>query len=295
MAGRFCVERYNDSGCDHLLTRYELPHVRVSGCERLAQFRQTRVLVSKIIRLTIETGSVTGIEQSIHMRLLADRFLLALCTLITLALFYGIPNRVYYTTLGLIIPALYANSILAVLNSRLQIVGGRGTSLTSTDIRINSSLFICAALPDNRSVIGAQKTEELRERESPCLGKMLINLASRSSRIKFEIPVLGGLRNLNKIRFNAHLTHTPSMPCDSIDPHIYRKLSTCSYQSLIGWTRAFREELWLRWRAPPRFSTIVKIYHDVPCGYDFDDATIADVARASPQVAELAFTSRTDY
>ncbi|KAJ7029845.1 hypothetical protein C8F04DRAFT_1187355 [Mycena alexandri] len=79
--------------------------------------RQTRVLLSKLIRLVIETGAIT-----------------ALATLLSLTLFYAFPNRSYDFVPGLIIPKLYANTILAVLNSRAQIVGGRGTYISLSDI-----------------------------------------------------------------------------------------------------------------------------------------------------------------
>ncbi|KAJ6580021.1 hypothetical protein DFH09DRAFT_324494 [Mycena vulgaris] len=80
-------------------------------------FRQTHVLVSKLTRLTIETGSVT-----------------ALVTLITLALFYVFPDKTYYSTPGSVIPKLYANTMFAVLNSRMEIVGGRGTYTSSSEM-----------------------------------------------------------------------------------------------------------------------------------------------------------------
>ncbi|KAJ6528761.1 hypothetical protein DFH09DRAFT_1327581 [Mycena vulgaris] len=67
------------------------------------EFPQTRVLLSKLIQLTIETGSVT-----------------ALATLTSLALFYAFPNRSYGFVPAFIIPKLYANTILAVLNARLR-------------------------------------------------------------------------------------------------------------------------------------------------------------------------------
>ncbi|KAJ6580137.1 hypothetical protein DFH09DRAFT_1310081 [Mycena vulgaris] len=79
-------------------------------------FRQTRVFLSKLIRLTIETGSVT-----------------ALATLTTLGLFYGFPNRSYDFVPAFIIPTLYANAILAVLNARFRIAGGRGTYVSTMD------------------------------------------------------------------------------------------------------------------------------------------------------------------
>ncbi|KAJ7302024.1 hypothetical protein DFH08DRAFT_945856 [Mycena albidolilacea] len=73
------------------------------------KFRQTRAVLSKLTRLIIETGSVT-----------------ASITLVTLALFYAFPDKSYYSPSAMIIPALYTNTILAVLNSRFQILGGRG-------------------------------------------------------------------------------------------------------------------------------------------------------------------------
>ncbi|KAJ7692549.1 hypothetical protein B0H17DRAFT_1010512 [Mycena rosella] len=79
-------------------------------------FRQTRVLVSKIIRLTIETGLLTG-----------------LVTLITLILLLAFPTKGYWIAPIALIPELYANSVLVVLNSRLQIVGGRSTYTSAID------------------------------------------------------------------------------------------------------------------------------------------------------------------
>ncbi|KAJ7473454.1 hypothetical protein FB451DRAFT_292572 [Mycena latifolia] len=80
-------------------------------------FRQTHVLVSKLIRLTIETGSLT-----------------AVVVLTGLALFFAFPGRTYYTAAAAIIPKLYANSILVVLNARFQILGGRATYMSSMDL-----------------------------------------------------------------------------------------------------------------------------------------------------------------
>ncbi|KAJ6580145.1 hypothetical protein DFH09DRAFT_1360715 [Mycena vulgaris] len=80
-------------------------------------FRRTCIFLSKLIRLTIETGSVT-----------------ALATLTTLALFYTFPNRNYELVPALMLPTLYANAILAVLNARFRIAGGRGTYISSMDM-----------------------------------------------------------------------------------------------------------------------------------------------------------------
>ncbi|KAJ7801535.1 hypothetical protein B0H13DRAFT_2389984 [Mycena leptocephala] len=79
-------------------------------------FRQTHVLISKLIRLTIETGSVT-----------------AVVALANLILFFAFPGHTYYTTPALLMPKFYANTILAVLNARIQIVGGRATYVSTSD------------------------------------------------------------------------------------------------------------------------------------------------------------------
>ncbi|KAF7344204.1 hypothetical protein MVEN_01710900 [Mycena venus] len=80
-------------------------------------FRRTHALVSKLIRLTIETGSLT-----------------ALIALTTVILFFAFPRKVYYTTLANIMPMMYANTMFAVLNSRFKIVGGRSTETSSMDL-----------------------------------------------------------------------------------------------------------------------------------------------------------------
>ncbi|KAF7356443.1 hypothetical protein MVEN_00977400 [Mycena venus] len=74
------------------------------------QFRQTRAVVHKLIRLIIETGTLT-----------------ALMALTTLIVFFVFPGQGYYATPTAIMPVLYGNTIVLVLNSRFQIVGGRST------------------------------------------------------------------------------------------------------------------------------------------------------------------------
>ncbi|KAK0451668.1 hypothetical protein EV421DRAFT_1898603 [Armillaria borealis] len=87
-------------------------------------FRRTRVLVTKIIRLTIETGSVT-----------------AVVALFNFFFFVLFPHRTFFVTLGLLTPKLYANTIYMVLNSRFQILGGRDTYMSSTDMSITTTMI----------------------------------------------------------------------------------------------------------------------------------------------------------
>ncbi|KAF9020211.1 hypothetical protein BDZ89DRAFT_1020304 [Hymenopellis radicata] len=80
-------------------------------------FRHTHALISKLIRLTIETGSVT-----------------ALVNITALVLFFALPGTMFQAGTALLIPKLYANMIFVVLNSRLRIVGGRATYTSSADM-----------------------------------------------------------------------------------------------------------------------------------------------------------------
>ncbi|KAJ7113797.1 hypothetical protein C8R44DRAFT_984473 [Mycena epipterygia] len=92
-------------------------------------FRQTHILVSKLIRLIIETGTLT-----------------AMVVLTGLALFFAFPGRAYYAAVAAIIPELYANSILVVLNARFQIAGGRATHISAMDI-ISAPNFLHSTSP----------------------------------------------------------------------------------------------------------------------------------------------------
>ncbi|KAK0476506.1 hypothetical protein IW261DRAFT_1421798 [Armillaria novae-zelandiae] len=87
-------------------------------------FRRTRIMVSNLIRLTIETGTMT-----------------AVVVLLTLILFFVFPHQTFCGTVGIIIPKLYANTILMVLNSRIQIVGGRDTYASSADMSVTTTMM----------------------------------------------------------------------------------------------------------------------------------------------------------
>jgi len=98
--------------CDILIATCMTYYLAKSG----SGYRQTRVLISKLIRLTIETGSIT-----------------AVVAIVNLILFFAFPGKTYYTAAALITPKLYANTMLAVLNARFQILGGRATYISSSD------------------------------------------------------------------------------------------------------------------------------------------------------------------
>ncbi|KAK0183644.1 hypothetical protein F5146DRAFT_1148916 [Armillaria mellea] len=87
-------------------------------------FRRTKILVTKLIRLIIETGSLT-----------------AVVALVILILFFPFPHQVFYVTPAMIISKLYANTMYMVLNLRIQIMGGWDTYTSSTDMEITSAMM----------------------------------------------------------------------------------------------------------------------------------------------------------
>ncbi|KAJ7648105.1 hypothetical protein FB45DRAFT_1020314 [Roridomyces roridus] len=93
--------------------------------------RQTRAMVSRLTRLIIETGILT-----------------ALVATITLVLFIAFPQNIYYSVGGGILPTLYANTVLLILNSRIKIVGGRGTNNAEDMMALSSPTFSSAARPN---------------------------------------------------------------------------------------------------------------------------------------------------
>ncbi|KAK0183624.1 hypothetical protein F5146DRAFT_1230723 [Armillaria mellea] len=80
-------------------------------------FLHTRMLVTKLIRLTVETGFVT-----------------AAVALTTFILFFVFPHQAFYGTPAFVLSKLYANTALMVLNSRIRIIGGRDIYTSSTNM-----------------------------------------------------------------------------------------------------------------------------------------------------------------
>jgi len=72
-------------------------------------------MVTRLIRITIETGTAT-----------------ALVAVINLFLFFGYPDTNYYTVPVMIVAKLYCNTLLVLFNSRMRIAGGREEDLPTT-------------------------------------------------------------------------------------------------------------------------------------------------------------------
>jgi hypothetical protein len=84
-----------------------------------------------MVRLIIETGSLTGklfslTEPCTELNPPISRNDAALVALANLSVFLAFPQKPYFVTGTAVLPSLYANTILVLLNARIQIVGGRG-------------------------------------------------------------------------------------------------------------------------------------------------------------------------
>ncbi|SJK98193.1 uncharacterized protein ARMOST_01454 [Armillaria ostoyae] len=101
-------------------------------------FHRTRILVTKLIRLTIETGSLT-----------------AVVALATLILFFAFPHQTFYATAALVVSKMYANTMYMVLNSRIRIIGGRDIYTSSTDMEPTTTMIRDIT---SHSTHGAQRT-----------------------------------------------------------------------------------------------------------------------------------------
>ncbi|KAK0241079.1 hypothetical protein EDD85DRAFT_992589 [Armillaria nabsnona] len=103
-------------------------------------------IFTKLIRLTIETGSVT-----------------AVVALLSLILFIVFPHQTFYGTPIFIMPKLYANTVCMVLNSRIRVMGGRDTYTSSTDMEITTTVMEDIT---SHSRQGAQRTDRVQRQVS---------------------------------------------------------------------------------------------------------------------------------
>ncbi len=106
-----------------------------------------------MIRLTIETGSVTGIQSApIRLVRILTPLTFSCRRSAHLYLFIAFPHQTFHTAPALLMPKLYANAGYMVLNSRFKIIGGRDTYESSTDISITTTMI--------RNIISSQSTDD---------------------------------------------------------------------------------------------------------------------------------------
>ncbi|KAJ7810204.1 hypothetical protein B0H14DRAFT_3151324 [Mycena olivaceomarginata] len=96
-------------------------------------FRRTHILIVRLVWIIIETGCLTAV--------------VAVITLI-----FFLRSSPYFFTPAFVLPMLYANTILAVLNSRFQILDGRG--YISTTNMMTAPSF----LAHDRAIVGPARS-----------------------------------------------------------------------------------------------------------------------------------------
>ncbi|KAK0493103.1 hypothetical protein EDD18DRAFT_1357027 [Armillaria luteobubalina] len=132
-------------------------------------FCRTQILVTKIARLTIETGSAT-----------------AIANLVAIILFLAFPRQTFYMAPSLVISKLYANSIYMVLNSRVQIMGGRDTYRSSTDLEITTTMI--------RDMITSHPAQGAQQTPVVAIAEEAFSSDDETGRIN-DKPQEGGMHN----------------------------------------------------------------------------------------------------
>ncbi|KDR71254.1 hypothetical protein GALMADRAFT_797189 [Galerina marginata CBS 339.88] len=87
-----------------------------------SEFKRTRVLLYSIIRLTIETGSLT-----------------AAIAILSLILVFLPGKPTYYQTSVAVLGKVYSNSMMVLLNSRMRIRGSNDPSISTFEVPIISN------------------------------------------------------------------------------------------------------------------------------------------------------------
>ncbi|KAF4571674.1 hypothetical protein EYR36_009017 [Pleurotus pulmonarius] len=106
--------------CDVLIAGSMLYYLNISR----TGFRQTNVLLSKIIRVIVETGLIC-----------------ATFAVLDLALFLAFQSNNFHLAPSIALSKLYSNSLLVVLNARVRMVGGRNTIAAATDNTLSVGPF----------------------------------------------------------------------------------------------------------------------------------------------------------
>lgn len=95
-------------------------------------FKQTNAMLTRLIRLTVETGAIC-----------------AAFAVADLGLFIHFKYNNLHLPMCMALAELYANSLLMVLNSRVNIVGGRNTTVESTSQVLDSAMSIQFQQPNS--------------------------------------------------------------------------------------------------------------------------------------------------
>ncbi|KAK7443466.1 hypothetical protein VKT23_015639 [Stygiomarasmius scandens] len=117
----------------------------IAGC-MIFYFKRQRFLsprthdaVTRIVRYTVETGSITAIT-----------------AIVQVSVFLAFPNKNFFDTPSWTLGKLYSNSLLFLLNSRAAVSGGRSKTFVN-EVRLNSRGDISATNLDVGSISSGSK------------------------------------------------------------------------------------------------------------------------------------------
>lgn len=127
-----------------------------------------------------------------------NKFHAAVVALATLALCLVFPMTPYFVTGSVVLPALYANTILVVLNARIQIQGGRGYTVSSSpDLAMVS--YPSFGDRQNTSRGGTRSERTARSTDSPMT---FVTMGS------FDDTESGGTLEMKAMRVSLHAANS---------------------------------------------------------------------------------------
>ncbi|PPQ91014.1 hypothetical protein CVT25_013939 [Psilocybe cyanescens] len=95
-------------------------------------FKATRTLINKLIRLTIETGTLTATVATVD-----------------LVLFLAYRHNNYHTAPATILAKLYSNTLVMICNSRMRIIGGRENTHSASEL-VNTPSDVTSGIEFNK-------------------------------------------------------------------------------------------------------------------------------------------------
>ncbi|KAF8645461.1 hypothetical protein AX16_007807 [Volvariella volvacea WC 439] len=131
-------------------------------------FRNTHLLITKVIRVTVETNAVT-----------------AVVAIVSVVLFLHLRHFVYHVTPTASLTKLYANTLFVIFNDRIRIVGGRNN--VESDAEQTSSSWIW----QNPEIANTTTFSQRRQRTN--VTKRSINVQLRNTRDDAQVVALDGI------------------------------------------------------------------------------------------------------
>ena len=98
----------------------------------------TQVLLKKIIRLVIETGTLTGTRLYPSCDITNEKSITLVAAIAIITLVLAVRHPAYFTTPAAILPKVYSNSMMVLLNNRMRISADAHHAADITVTRLRS-------------------------------------------------------------------------------------------------------------------------------------------------------------